>query len=113
MRGAVCAMALAAFLAPASAAAQDVAPAHGYRLRAVHAHAHQTTVAVAVRLHAGSQNDEEGREGTAWLLGRVLEAQAVRALADAGSEATVTVSVARATTLVTVLAFPEDWRTAW
>lgn len=94
-------------------AAPGTAQSSEYRMRAVHAHAHQTSVAVALRLPAGSQYDEEGRDGTAWLLGRVLETQAVRALARVGSEAAVTVSVERATTLVTVLAFPEDWRTAW
>jgi predicted Zn-dependent peptidase len=104
------AVALAGLLATAAPAAPQ---APGYRLRGVQAHAHQTAVAVAVRLHAGSQDDQDGREGTAWLLGRVLEAQAVRALADAGSEAAVRVSVERATTLVTVLAFPEDWQAAW
>lgn len=93
--------------------APAAAQANEYGLSAVHAHADQTAVAVALRLHAGSQDDEDGREGTAWLLGRVLEAQAARALADLHSEAAVTVSVERATTLVTVLAFPEDWRNAW
>ena len=95
--------------APAPAASQ----APGYRLRAVHTHAHQTAVAVGVRLHAGSQEDEQGREGTAWLLGQVLERQAARALTDAGSEAAVAVTVDRSTTLVTVLAFPDDWQEAW
>ena len=111
MRFAVGAAVLAALVvAPAPAASQA---AVGYRLRAVHAHSHQTAVAVGVRVHAGSQDDEPGREGTAWLLGRVLERQAVRALAETGSEASVTVTVERATTLVTVLAFPDDWREAW
>lgn len=92
-------------------AASLSAQAQAYRLRAVHGHPHGTAVAVGLRLHAGSQDDEPGREGTAWMLGRILEAEATRALT--GSAATVTMTVERATTLVTVLALPGDWVDVW
>lgn len=82
-----------------------------YRLRAVSPHAHGTAVAVALRLPAGSQDDQEGFEGTAWLLGRVLEDQANQAL-DA-AEAVVTASVGRSSTVFTLLALPEAWEAAW
>ena len=100
---------LAAALLEATPVRAQGAPA--YARESFHEHAHATTVAVGLRLHAGSQDDVPGREGTAWLLGRVLEAQAERALSWSG--ATVTVSVERATTLVTLLAIPGEWEEAW
>lgn len=106
---AVMAAVLAALaLAPAAADAQAGSP---YRLRSVSRHAHGTAVAVSLRLHAGSQDDQEGFEGTAWLLGRVLEDQARRVLDPA--EAVFTVTVERATTTFTLLALPGAWERAW
>ena len=82
-----------------------------YALRGVSVHPHGTAVAVALRLHVGSQDDPDGLEGTAWLLGRVLEAQ-VNAALDPG-RAVFTAGVERATTVLTLLAEPSDWPGAW
>jgi len=83
----------------------------GYALRAVSVHRHGTAVAVALRLDVGSQDDPEGLEGTAWLLGRVLEAQVDAALEP--GRAVFEVSVGRITTVCTLLAEPSAWERAW
>ncbi len=82
----------------------------GYGQRAASSHPHGTTVAVALRLHAGSQDDPEGFAGTAWLLARVLEDQVNRAL---GPPHSFTAQVERATTVFTLLAEPSAWTSAW
>ena len=66
-----------------------------------------TAVAVAVRAPAGSRYDEPGLEGTAWLLGKVLESEANGALDTAG--ALVSVSVDRNDAVLTLLSVPEAW----
>ena len=83
----------------------------GYALQAVSPHAHGTAVAASLRIHAGSQDDEPGLEGTAWLLGQVLQEQASRALDPALAQ--VSVEVGRATTTVTLLAVPHGWTDSW
>lgn len=86
-------------------------PPNPYGRHAVSAHPHGTAVAVALRLSAGSQDDQEGFEGTAWLLARVLEDEATRALEP--SDAVLRASVGRASTVFTLLALPDEWRGAW
>lgn len=83
----------------------------GYALEAAHVHRHATAVAVALRLPVGSANDPEGRDGAAWLLARVLEDQASRALDPA--DAAFTATVDRATTVFTLIAVPGAWERAW
>jgi hypothetical protein len=82
-----------------------------YGLRAVSSHVHGTAVAVALRLPAGSQDDREGLEGTAWLLAHVLEDQAARALEP--SDAVLRAAPGRASTVFTLLALPDEWEAAW
>ena len=69
----------------------------------------QAVVAVTLRFSNGSARDEEGREGTAHLLAEVMEAEAMRRLAQRpiriGFEAT------RDEFLVSLLAPPGEWRT--
>lgn len=82
-----------------------------YGPTAVSLHAHGAAVAVALRAPAGSRDDAEGREGTAWLLARVLEEQVARALDTV--PAVFTASVERATTVFTLVAEPSVWSAAW
>ncbi len=98
--------ATAAWSVPARAQVAD-----GYALRAVSPRPHGTAVAVALRLHAGSQDDPDGLDGTAWLLGRVLQAQVGEALDP--MPAVFEVSVERATTVFSLLAEPSSWSAAW
>ena len=63
-----------------------------------------TLVVIGARLPVGSVHDVVGLEGTAWLLGKTLAAQANAALSgDAG----VTVDVGRSSTLFTLSALPD------
>ncbi|MDP2957614.1 MAG: hypothetical protein Q8N53_14405 [Longimicrobiales bacterium] len=96
-------------LVPGSVAALQ--ETSGYGQRAVSSHIHGTIVAVALRLHAGSQDDPEGFAGTAWLLARVLEDQVKRTLGP--SQGVFTAQVERATTVFTLLAEPSAWASAW
>jgi hypothetical protein len=102
------AVAAAALAAGAGASAQEGA---AYRLRAVSPHPRGTVVAGALRVHAGSQDDPPGLEGTAWLLARVLAEQVNGAL-DPG-RALFAASVERSTTVFTLLAEPGAWGAAW
>lgn len=69
-----------------------------------------TLVVIGARLPVGSVHDVVGLEGTAWLLGKTLAAQANAALSgDAG----VTVDVGRSSTLFTLSALPDAWGVAW
>jgi len=95
----------------ALASVQTAPPPSPYRLRAVAPHAHGIAVAVVLRLHAGSQDDQEGFEGTAWLLGRVLERQVRQALG--AGDARFTVEVERATTVFTLLTGADGWADTW
>lgn len=104
----IAALVAACTTAPLSAGAQNAA---AYRLRASSLHPRGTAVAAALRVHAGSQDDPQGLEGTAWLLARVLEDQVNRALDPA--RAVFDASVERATTVFTLLAEPEAWTAAW
>lgn len=97
---------LGALADPASA---QQAPAYG--LEAASVHLHGTAVAVALRFHAGSQDDGVGSEGTAWLLARVLEEEVGRALGTA--PAVFAASVERSTTVFTLVAEPPAWEAAW
>lgn len=69
-----------------------------------------TVVSIAVRIPAGSGDDQEGFGGTAWLLGHLL---AERADEAAGAGTSVSVEVSRGETLFTVLSLPEGWAQAW
>lgn len=86
-------------------------PTSPYRARVVASHAHGTAVAVSLRLPHGARDDQEGLEGTAWLLGRVLEDQGNRALDPARARLEATVD--RMTTTFTLLALPAEWEEAW
>jgi hypothetical protein len=93
-------------LHPASALQADA-----YGPRAESLHAHGAVVAVALRVHAGSQDDAPGIEGSAWLLARVLEDEVGRALGPA--PAVFAASVERATIVFTLVADPSAWQSAW
>ena len=67
-------------------------------------------VVIGTRLPIGSRHDAAGLEGTAWLLGRTLAAQANAAL---GPEAEVTVDVGRSSTLFILSVLPNAWPVAW
>lgn len=82
-----------------------------YGPTAVSLHAHGAAVAVALRAGAGSRDDDAGRDGTAWLLGRVLEDQVGQALDTL--PAVFSASVERATTVFTLVAEPSVWPAAW
>jgi hypothetical protein len=77
----------------------------------VHPRPHDAVVAVAVRFPNGSALDPEGREGTAFLLGRVLEEEGRRSLRSLS--ATVEAEVARDEFLLLLRAPEEAWDRAW
>ncbi len=77
----------------------------------VHPRPHDAVVAVAVRFPAGAAQDAQGREGTAFLLGRVLEAEGERRLAPLASS--LEVYVARDEFVLTLRAPVEEWDRAW
>ena len=89
------------------------APAQADTLELVVVSPRSWTPAVAVRLSfaGGSGDDPPGAEGTAWLLGRVLERAAREALAETGAVTEVEVDAER--TQVTLLAPSSDWATAY
>ena len=67
-------------------------------------------VVIGTRLPIGSRHDAVGLEGTAWLLGNTLAAQANAAL---GPKAEVTVDVGRSSTLFILSVLPGAWPVAW
>ena len=67
-------------------------------------------VAVTLLFPDGAARDPQGREGTTHLLGRWLEGEAGRRVADLG--AAVTVEVTRDDVLMTLLAPPAAWQVA-
>jgi hypothetical protein len=73
-------------------------------------HPRGTVVSISVRIPAGSDHDDEGFGGTAWLLGHIF---ARRAEAAAGLDSKVTVDVSPGETLFTILTLPEEWAAAW
>jgi hypothetical protein len=73
--------------------------------------AHDPLVAVTVRFPTGSASDPQGREGAAFLLGRVLEAESQAGLAPLSSR--LEVSVARNEFLLSLRAPPSEWDRAW
>lgn len=77
----------------------------------VHPRPHDAMVAVAVRFPTGSALDPEDREGTAFLLGRILEVEGQRRLQPLS--ATVETTVARNEFTVTLRAPKEEWDRAW
>ncbi len=94
-----------ALLGPAPAEAQTVAQL------LVHPREHDAVVAVAARFPAGAQNDPGEANGAAFLLGRVLEDEGARRLAELSAR--VSVQVDRSEFLVTIVAPAEDWEEAW
>ena len=68
-------------------------------------------VAVTLSFPGGYGDDPPGAEGTAWLLGMVLERAARAHLAETGAQASIEVGHAR--TWVTLLATSSDWTTAY
>jgi hypothetical protein len=77
----------------------------------VHPRPDDAVVAVAVRFPAGSAMDPESREGTAFLLGRVLETEGQRRLQTLS--ATLETTVARNEFTVTLRAPEDEWDRAW
>jgi hypothetical protein len=67
-------------------------------------------VVIGTRIPIGSRHDVAGLEGTAWVLGQTLGAQA-NAVLDLGAE--VTVHVGRSSTLFVLSALPSVWPVAW
>ena len=67
-------------------------------------------VVIGTRLPIGSRHDAVGYEGTVWLLGKTLAAQANEAL-DLGTE--VTVHIGRSSTLFVLSTLPGAWTGAW
>ena len=63
--------------------------------------------ALAIRFPTGSAGDQPGREGTAFLLGRVLEQQGAQALARYGSSLRIEVSTDEF--LITLVSAPSQW----
>ena len=68
-------------------------------------------VAVTLSFPGGHGDDPPGAEGTAWLLGMVLERAARANLAETGADANIEVDAAR--TRVTLLSTSNDWTTAY
>lgn len=77
----------------------------------VHPRPDDAVVAVALRFPAGSSMDPENQEGTAFLLGRVLEAEGQRRLQTLS--ATLETTVARSEFTVTLRAPAGEWDRAW
>jgi hypothetical protein len=96
---------LIAALAPTSLEARQAEPVM------VHPRPDDAVVAVALRFSAGSSMDPENREGTAFLLGRVLEAEGQRRLQTLS--ATLETTVARDEFTVTLRAPENEWDRAW
>lgn len=69
-----------------------------------------TLVVIGARLPVGSAHDAVGLEGTAWLIGKTLAAQANAALSGGAG---VTVDIGRSSTLFTLSALPDAWEVAW
>ncbi|TVP57862.1 MAG: insulinase family protein [Gemmatimonadales bacterium] len=95
----------AALLAPAAAEAQSVAQL------LVHPREHDAVVAIAARFPAGARDDPGEADGAAFLLGRVLEEEGTRRLAELSSR--ISVEVDRSEFMVTMVAPAEDWEEAW
>jgi len=72
---------------------------------------HDPLVAVTLRFPVGSASDPAGREGTAFLLGRVLEAETRAGLAQLSS--LLEVSVGRSEFLLSLRAPEAEWDRAW
>jgi hypothetical protein len=92
-------------LAPTSLEARQAEPVM------VHPRPDDAVVAVALRFPVGSSMDPESREGTAFLLGRVLEAEGQRRLQPLS--ATLETTVARNEFTVTLRAPADEWDRAW
>lgn len=88
-----------------------VAPADTLELVVVSPRPWTSAVAVTLSFAGGYGDDPPGAEGTAWLLGMVLERAAHANLAETGSVAEIAVDGAR--TRVTLLATSSDWTTAY
>ena len=95
--------------AAARAASRTPRPAP-YRQAVVEPDADAGVVALAVRFPGGSARDPRGGEGTAFLLGRVLQEQGNDLLARLGAEMQVTLQPDEF--LVTLLVVPDRWRDA-
>lgn len=70
-----------------------------------------SAVAVTLSFAGGYGDDPPGAEGTAWLLGKVLERAVAASLAETGAVAAIEVEGDR--TWVTLLATSADWGTAY
>ena len=92
-------------LAPTSLGARQAEPVM------VHPRLDDAVVAVALRFPAGSSMDPENREGTAFLLGRVLEAEGQRRLQTLS--ATLETTVVRDEFTMTLRAPDSEWDRAW
>jgi len=84
---------------------------HGFLSLAVSSHPWSTLVAVTLVIPRGSAEDPDELSGAAWLLGEAVRSRAERSL-DVG-EATVTVEVGRAQTVLQALALPSAWEDAY
>ena len=81
-----------------------------YRQAAVEVDAEASVLAVSVRFPVGTEADPRGQEGTAFLLGRVLERQGNDALFPLG--AAMSVAVDRGEVLASLLTTPDGWAEA-
>ena len=81
-----------------------------YAAVSVDARSRAPLVVIGTRIPVGSRHDLTGLEGTAWLLGQTLAAQANAAL-DLGAE--VTDHISRSSTLFVLSARPSVWPVPW
>ena len=81
-----------------------------YRRVVLDSDADARVVAIAIRFPAGSTEDPRGSEGTAFMLGRVLERQGDQALSRHGASLTVTVGPQEF--LILLVTEPESWEDA-
>lgn len=72
---------------------------------------HEPVVSMAIQFPVGADQDAEGKEGTAYLLGRVIEAEANRRLEGSGGRAEVRVERGRILALVQLP--PALWERGW
>ncbi len=95
---------LAVFMLGVASAASAQTP---YAAFATETRERATVVTVGLAVPAGTEHDQPGYEGTAWLLGNALARQA-----SVGGDR-VHASVGRSATVYTLTSTPRGWREAW